>query len=125
MLVAVTVLLAVVPDQAFGSCGDYLYRNGKPVSMDSHGHGSSGPVLTDNALPEAPNGHCRGPFCSSNSDSPLQPLPGVDYRLLNDAGLLSTLVHGGTSAPGDRIDLTSDRVASPEGRPVFHPPRAG
>ena len=87
LLLAVT--LGVVfswAQSASASCGNYLFRNGKPVaghSMPEHQvvQGSTVEFANSDVPVQAPVRRCSGPNCSS-SPVPLAPVPAVPVNLL-------------------------------------------
>ena len=117
--------MTLLPTQALASCGDYLYRNGKPVSSVHHSSGSSAQSVSQSSAPTPGEGRCSGPFCSSRQDSPLRPLPNVEFRLLNDSGMLCDTTDAGSAHPAELLALSSDRASSAEQPSVFRPPRNG
>lgn len=80
LMCLVVVLLS--SNTASASCGDYLFRNGKPVSdhrMSHIGRSAEHDVVIDkfgstNGPSRAPVRRCNGPNCS-NSPVPFAPMP--------------------------------------------------
>ncbi len=123
-------LLACNPESALATCGDYLYRNGKPVS--DHSISEHPGSLTQESpasksrgrrSPLAPLGGCSGPHCS-NQPIPLDPTPAVpisQLRSLDAAALL--LSHGlGCGSRGTIQPPDSERGAFYLPSEVYRPP---
>ena len=138
-LVRRSVLLAITlgvvlswTQSASASCGNYLFRNGKPVT----GHAMSeheivkdasvdfGPSSSEVPI-QAPVRRCSGPNCSS-SPVPLMPVPAVPVNLLRslDPAALLELA----SAPSETlraIELPeSERGTLYLPSSIFRPPAA-
>ncbi len=125
--------LSFLADQANASCGNYLYRNGKPVA---HHMIQNHPIRMDEVLQKNVTGHsepvspmpvrrCFGPHCSS-SPVPLLPInsvPEIQLRSLDPAALLS-LIHG-TFTAWQRHGLPeSERGVHYVPSSIFRPPTA-
>ena len=117
---------------ASASCGNYLFRNGKPVaghSMPEH------QVVQDSAIDfadvasevpvQAPVRRCSGPNCSS-SPVPLAPMPAVPVNLLRSLDPAALLELASSSSETRRaIELPeSERGARYLPSSIFRPPAA-
>ncbi len=139
---AIVVFMGVmiVSQSVFGSCGDYLYRNGRPVSSHfSPMHESpldaspdrlltranSLDLLTRNESPAIPVRRCSGPNCSS-SPLPFAPAPNAPSNLIrgfDQAAILESLA--GFLATRGAIEFPeSERGACFEPSSIFRPPAA-
>ena len=127
LLAAVAVSVALVwSSTASASCGNYLYRNGKPVtdssfSMNNHTENyASG--KTPAGVPAQP---CHGPNCSGNP-IPLAPVPVAPTNLIrgfDQATILEALAD--LTSPSGAIEIpASERGARFEPSSVFRPPAA-
>lgn len=87
------LFLVVRPDSANASCGNYLYKNGQPVSshpMTRVDTDVSADAVSDHDKPAPlPVTPCRGPNCSGNR-IPLLPVPApISLERLSDSAVLS------------------------------------
>lgn len=88
------VVVLMSSNTASASCGDYLFRNGKPVSDNriSHiGRSVEHDVAIDkfgptNGPERAPMQRCSGPNCS-NSPVPFAPMPSAPLRQIRSSEL--------------------------------------
>ena len=132
LLLVVTLGIALSWTQsASASCGNYLFRNGKPVA----GHSMPEHQIVQNAtvvlgeLPlmdapiQAPVRRCSGPNCSS-SPVPLAPVPAVPANLLRSLDPAALLELASTSSETRRaIELPeSERGARYLPSSIFRPP---
>ena len=118
---------------ASASCGNYLFRNGKPVA----GHAMSElEIVKDSAVDfgqsaspdvpvQAPVRRCSGPNCSS-SPVPLAPVPAVPVNLLRSLDPAALLELASSSSETRRaIELPeSERGARYLPSSIFRPPAA-
>ena len=122
------ISISLMSNPAFAdTCGDYLYRNGRPVS--AHGHMShnaenpaaqSAPEQTEFSQKKLP---CNSPSCRGQS-TPLAPVPvHVEFSRYSDpASLLDELLlvptgRGPTSGP---VSEHGELLVSTD---IFRPPR--
>ncbi len=129
LVVAVTLLVAMSSaSSASASCGNYLYRNGRPVSthsmpMHSMNTNSTDRQVSENSPVEMPVHRCSGPNCS-NSPVPMTPLPAApsnQIRGFDQAAILESLVKTDSSqAAQNRPE--SERGARFEPSSIFRPP---
>lgn len=113
---------------ASASCGNYLFRNGKPVSghfrpMDSLNGVQAHELQADAGPLEFPVRRCSGPNCSS-SPLPLAPVPAVPSNLIQSfdpAAILEMLVQSSETPRGIEIPQ-SERGACFEPSLIFRPP---
>lgn len=115
---------------ASASCGNYLFRNGKPVgdhamatdlvrAHSADGHASPG---DPNGIPDKP---CRGPNCSS-SPLPFAPVPAAPSTLIRgfeQAAVLESLAKPQSNSGAIQIP-ESERGARFEPSTIFRPPAA-
>ena len=127
VLIAVaTISVALVwSSTASASCGNYLYRNGKPVAdsslMNDHNK--------DHAASRIPAGMpvppCHGPNCSGNP-IPLAPMPIAPTNLIrgfDQATILESLAD--STSPSGAIEIPeSERGARFVPSSIFRPPAA-
>ncbi len=108
---------------AHASCGDYLYRNGVPVSGHSDAMSKDVSHQTESPSPApAPARPCQGPNCSKGK-SPLAPDAPSTSRLFDrDALLAGCLI----SQPPltSRVAAESEAVADVHPATIFRPPKA-
>ena len=91
-LLAAIFSLNLSDQSVFGSCGEYLYVKGKPVSSP----GSSGMSLDDHSttshrfdvIPAQRKTPCQGPGCSK-SPAPAAPSVPIEIRVSSDSAILS------------------------------------
>ncbi len=113
-------------ETASASCGNYLFRNGKPVSSHSMDQttGMESESPHSEALPlEVPMRRCSGPNCSSNP-LPLAPVPAAPLRLgsvFDQAAILEKLAQADLSRSVIEIP-ESERGACYEPSSIFRPP---
>jgi hypothetical protein len=134
LMLAVTLGVALSWTQsASASCGNYLFRNGKPVA----GHSMSEHQVVVDAIVEfgdlanlaapvqAPVRRCSGPNCSS-SPVPLAPVPAVPVNLLRSLDPAALLDLAAISSETRRaIELPeSERGARYWPSSIFRPPAA-
>jgi hypothetical protein len=87
-VVIVLLALGATMNSAAASCGDYLYRNGVPVS----GHASmtaDGSELAMAAESSQPSDHkpCSGPLCKSGPGAPASPLAQIKIKVSSEPPL--------------------------------------
>lgn len=131
----VVVMLGVVlswTQSASASCGNYLFRNGKPVSGHSMADHEIVVVasdlrdLADSETPvQVPVRRCSGPNCSS-SPVPLVPVPAVPVNFLRSLDPAALLELASASSETRRaIELPeSERGARYLPSSIFRPPAA-
>jgi hypothetical protein len=111
---------------ASASCGNYLYRNGKPVSdssfsMNDHTENDAA-GKTPAQMPVPP---CHGPNCSGNP-IPLAPVPVAPTNLIrgfDQATILESLAD--STSPSGAIEIPeSERGARFVPSSIFRPPAA-
>ena len=127
LMAIVTISVALAwSSAASASCGNYLYRSGKPVmdssfSMNDH-NGDHVAGKTPAGVPVPP---CQGPNCSGNP-IPLVPVPAAPTNLIrgfDQAAVLESLAD--VSLPSGSIEIpTSERGARFVPSSVFRPPAA-
>ena len=132
MLVGSAVMIVAMSGLAeravAGSCGHYLYRNGKPVHSESMNH--SAQTLDESVFltteghesAPAPKRPCRGPGCRSGS-VPLAPVPvpisvswATELAVLLEE-LTATVSNGGVRVVHDSEFATDNCVDD-----IFRPP---
>ena len=131
LVVTLSVVLSWT-QSASASCGNYLFRNGKPVaghSMPEHqvvdaivNFGD----LADSGVPlQSPVRRCSGPNCSS-SPVPLAPVPAVPVNLLRSLDPAALLELASASSETRRaVELPeSERGAHYLPSSIFRPPAA-
>ena len=132
LLLAVTLSVVLSWTQsASASCGNYLFRNGKPVaghSMPEHQMVVEATAdfadLASSEVPvRAPVRRCSGPNCSS-SHVPLAPVPAVPVNLLRSLDPAALLELASASSETRRaIELPeSERGARYLPSSIFRPP---
>ena len=130
MAVAVCLVAITWPTSAAASCGNYLFRHGKPVdkplSLMTEHHDVQNHVGEKNkASNELPAPPCHGPNCSGNR-IPLIPVPVAPSNLIrgfDQAAILESLAQ--TPTPRRAIEIpTSDRGAFFVASSIFRPPMA-
>ena len=123
MMAAICLVAATWPSSAVASCGNYLFRHGKPVdgsfsSMSDHHDAPN--RETENEQPVPP---CHGPNCSGNP-IPLMPVPVAPTNLVrgfDQAAILESLAQ--TPTPRCAIEVpTSERGACFVPSSIFRPP---
>ena len=129
LVVAVASIVAMSSaSSASASCGNYLYRNGRPVSthsmpVHSVNTNSADSNVSENPPVEVPVHRCSGPNCS-NSPVPMAPLPAApsnEIRGFDQAAILESLVKTETTqAAQNRPE--SERGARFEPSSIFRPP---
>jgi len=113
---------------ASASCGNYLFRNGKPVSdhamatdvVNTQSADSQASPGDPNRIPVKP---CSGPNCSS-SPLPFAPVPTAPSTLIrgfDQAAVLASLATPQTSSGASQIP-ESERGARFEPSSIFRPP---
>ncbi|MBL8819213.1 MAG: hypothetical protein JNL58_24495 [Planctomyces sp.] len=132
MWVAAALFPAIVSSgSAAASCGDYLFRNGKPVAGHSTSEGhwlknswGSFELLESPVTPvDVPVRRCSGPNCSGNP-LPLLPVPSGPTNQLrdNDADLLLEMLSLRINS-GRSVELPeSERGARYLPSTIFRPP---
>lgn len=115
---------------ASASCGNYLFRNGKPVAdhgismgeMHSNTAENSASQGDPDGLPARP---CSGPNCSSNPIpfAPVPPVPSTLMRGFDQAAVLESLASSQPDSVGIVIP-ESERGACYEPSSIFRPPAA-
>lgn len=134
LLVVVTLGIVLSWTQsASASCGNYLFRNGKPVAGHSMAenqavHGSQPDIgeFADSTAPvQVPVRRCSGPNCSS-SPVPLAPVPAVPVNLLRSLDPAALLELASVSSETRQaIELPeSERGARYLPSSIFRPPAA-
>ncbi len=101
---ALTLLAVLLSSSkaASASCGDYLFRKGKPVADHKSNHAEMSPKQeamihrhgSTNAPEQAPTRRCNGPNCSS-SPVPFAPMPAAPLSQVSrseTAALLETVL---------------------------------
>lgn len=127
-MAVVTLAIVLSSATASASCGNYLYRNGKPVSGHAMPVESVHQVIAKDVQAqthplEVPVRRCTGPNCSRNS-MPVVPVPAAPSNLIrgfDQAAILDALIplcrpEGGIEFP------ESERGACFEPSSVFRPP---
>ena len=126
MAVATITVALVWTSTASASCGNYLYRNGKPVtdssfSMNDHTENHTSSKIPD-GMPVPP---CHGPNCSRNP-TPLTPVPVAPTNLIrgfDQATILESLAD--STSPSGAIEIpASERGARFVPSSIFRPPAA-
>ncbi len=127
LMVVVSVSMALVwSSTASASCGNYLYRNGKPVtdssfSMDNHSENHAA-GKTPVGVPVPP---CHGPNCYRNPIT-MAPVPVAPTNLIrgfDQATILEALAD--LTAPAGAIEIpASERGARFVPSSIFRPPAA-
>lgn len=121
-LVAVAVV-GLMSDRCDASCGDYLFRGGKPVSHAGH----AGMVQeTDHLLfpdQQMPTRRCSGPHCSSSPFSPVAPASPVQVKFRMESANPGDSRNGGNGDGGDMPLPASESATSAERGRLFRPPR--
>ena len=127
LLAVVTMSVGLVwSSTATASCGNYLYRNGKPVidsalSMNDHTENHAA-GKTPSGIPLPP---CHGPNCSGNP-IPLTPVPVAPTNLVrgfDQATILESLADA--TSPAGAIEIpASERGARYVPSSLFRPPAA-
>jgi hypothetical protein len=127
LMAVVTVSVAWVwSSAASASCGNYLYRSGKPV-MDSSllMNDHTGDHVAGKTPAGVPVPPCHGPNCSGNP-IPLAPVPAAPTNLIrgfDQAAVLESLAD--VSLPSGSIEIpVSERGARFVPSSVFRPPAA-
>lgn len=112
---------------AQASCGDYLFRHGKPVSahlmsVDRAAETALIGVEDSAVLPGRP---CSGPSCQG-SRIPVDPIPAVPVQLLRlmDSAVLLEQLAACQAVPGSLEIPQSERGAAYEPGSVFLPPES-
>ena len=132
VVIAVTILSAPLfwTRSASASCGNYLYRNGKAVSLHSIPMNELNEIsenngATDNVPSEIPVRRCSGPNCSS-SPFPLAPVPAAPSNLIRgfDQATVLESVEQTQNTRGAIEFPESERGARFEPSTVFRPPAA-
>jgi len=128
MMAAICLVAATWPSTAVASCGNYLFRHGKPVddkfsAMSDHHHAGNHESETNQTPRELPVPPCHGPNCSGNP-IPLIPVPVAPTSLVrgfDQAAILESLAQ--TPTPRRAIEIpTSERGACFVPSSIFRPP---
>ena len=128
-VVASVCLVAVMWSSSAGaSCGNYLFRHGKPVggsfsTMSDHLDARNPDGNTSETPGELPVPPCHGPNCSGNP-VPLMPVPVAPTHLVrgfDQAAILASLAQTPTLRCAIEIP-TSDRGACFVPSSIFRPP---
>lgn len=126
MAVGLTSVALVWSSTASASCGNYLYRNGKPVtdasfSMNDHSQNHASGMIPD-GTPVPP---CHGPNCSRNP-MPLAPVPVAPTNLMRGFDLATILeALADLTSPSGAIEYPeSERGARFVPSSIFRPPAA-
>ena len=111
---------------ASASCGNYLYRNGKPVTDSSFAMNDHNQNHASSKIPDGtPVPPCHGPNCSGNP-IPLAPVPFAPTNLIrgfDQATLLESLAD--SKSPSGAIEIpASERGARFVPSSIFRPPAA-
>ncbi len=132
LIVTLSVVLSLTQSVS-ASCGDYLFRNGKPVADHSMAEQQLVHVTTvdfadlaNSEVPvQAPVRRCSGPNCSS-SPVPLAPVPAVPVNLMRSLDPAALLEMASASSETRRaIELPeSERGARYLPSSIFRPPAA-
>lgn len=111
-----------------GSCGHYLYRNGKPVHSESMNQSAQTAgesiVLTtvNHDSAPAPKQPCRGPGCRSGS-IPLAPVPvPISVNWSTELGILLDELTASVSQSGVRVIHDSECASDDCVDDIFRPP---
>lgn len=133
MLVVTLSVVLSWTQSASASCGDYLFRNGKPVAghlMPDHHLVVDATIdfgdLANSEVPiQAPARRCSGPNCSS-SPVPFAPVPSVPVNLTRSLDPAALLEMASASSETRRaIELAeSERGARYLPSSIFRPPAA-
>lgn len=123
---AVLIVLMFASDAAQASCGDYLYKNGKPVGHHSGMTQEYTPLADFDSSSEAPLlplHRCSGPNCSGDP-LPFTPAPAVPTQLTqgSDQATIAELVRACLSARSGCQIPESERGARFEPSTIFRPP---
>ncbi|MBC7967965.1 MAG: hypothetical protein H7Z17_18805 [Fuerstia sp.] len=127
LLAMVTISVALVwSSTASASCGNYLYRNGKPVTDSSFSMNDHNENHASNKTPAGvPLPPCHGPNCSGNP-IPLAPVPVAPTNLIrgfDQATILESLAD--STSPSGAIEIpASERGARYVPSSIFRPPAA-
>lgn len=111
---------------ASASCGNYLHRNGQPVSghllaMDPLTGPQSAEIPSTEMPLKVPVHRCSGPNCSG-SRIPLEPVAPVNlFRVVDPAVILESLADANSARDGVQVPQ-SERGACFEPSSVFRPP---
>ena len=113
---------------AVASCGNYLYRNGKPVSdafssMNDHNQVSARESESAEVPSRIPRPPCHGPNCSG-SPIPLMPVPSAPSNLIrgfDQAAIIKSLAQTPTQRRAIEIP-ESERGACFVPSSIFRPP---
>jgi len=125
---AICLITATWPASAVASCGNYLFRHGKPVddkstAMNDHDDAGNHEQETNRPLGELPGPPCHGPNCSGHP-VPLIPVPVAPTNLVrgfDQAAILESLAQ--TPMPRRAMEIpTSERGAHFVPSSVFRPP---
>ncbi len=134
VVAAVLILFVASSPKASASCGDYLYRNGTPVSGHSMPHTLPMDDLQNRSEPEAtsqnspfqlPARRCSGPNCS-RSPLPVAPLPAAPSNLIHGFDQMAILeALDRTESSRGCLDIPqSERGSFFEPSSIFRPPAA-
>jgi hypothetical protein len=130
MVISAVSMTLLWMSTASASCGNYLYRNGRPVvNHDMHvetaaaNEDAAGPIQRRSH--ELPVRKCSGPNCSRSS-LPLAPVPAAPSNLIrgfDPAAILETLLHVDQTRGAMHVPQ-SERGARYEPSSIFRPPAA-
>jgi hypothetical protein len=126
--VMVVALSGLAERAVAGSCGHYLYRNGKPVRSESMNHSAQTPndsvfliTLNHESTPE-PKQPCKGPGCRSGS-VPLAPVPvPISVNWSTELAVLLHELSASVSHAGVRVVHDSERATGNCVDDIFRPP---
>jgi hypothetical protein len=126
-IVVMAALVVVVACCTVGtteaSCGDYLYRNGRPVTGHSLMNSESEMSPERSQVPSVPERRCLGPLCSSVPVFPTSPSPAVKLKPMSEVGLPGRDAWGAHTYGGSGWLLQSESVDSVRVHSIFRPPR--
>lgn len=128
MLIAAVALANVATPAVAGSCGHYLFRNGKPVhssemsvepTLDSQA--ATQDLISTSPVPSKPQ-PCRGPGCRRGA-IPLAPVPApFQMTVQTELAVLFELLGASNGASGFGFLPFSERLPNPCVDEIFRPP---
>lgn len=115
------------PDVHAETCGNYLFKNGQPVSVShkfSHADTTAAATRHQQQLPALPKAPCNGPGCRKQS-VPLAPPPvaPVSVTASDPAAILDFLLSANTCVDGI-VSPQSEKGEHWVAKEVFRPPTA-
>lgn len=127
MMLAVLVVCSWM-QSASATCGNYLFRNGKPASahtmtVDTAAGVQQNDGVTANVPPVPPVAPCSGPNCS-RSRMPLVPVPAAPSNLIRnfDQATILEVLSNASQMFGAMEIPTSERGACYVPSSIFRPP---